>query len=158
MDLAVRKAELDQQAADFAEREKVLKTKETSARHAEHVSFAEGLIRGGKLIPSLKDQAVAMLDFAAELETDGVVEFGEGDGKKSLPLVDSFRQFLSEQPKIVDFGEHAPASDEEASLVNFASPPGSTVDAAGLELHSKALAYIQKNPGTEYMTAVKACS
>lgn len=142
--------------AEFAERDKALKTRETAGLHTENLSFAEGLVKEGKLLPALKEQAVAMLDFAAGLEAGQIVEFGEGDGKKSLPLAESFKTFLSGQPKIVDFGETA-GIEQEKGTVNFSTPPGYTVDAAGLELHTKALSYQQKNPGADYMTAVKAC-
>ena len=156
-ELAAQKATLDKQAADFAEREKGLKAKETIARHSEHVSFADGLVREGKLLPALKEQAVAMLDFSAALESDNVVEFGEGGGKKCQPLAESFREFLSSQPRIVDFGEHAKSVDKDTNVVNFSAPPGFSVDPAGLELHHKAQAYQQKNPGVDYIAAVKVC-
>jgi hypothetical protein len=157
MDLAAQKAALDQQAAEFAERDQALKVKEALSLHTDHLSFAEGLVREGKLLPGLKDQTVIILDFAAGLEGVGVIEFGEGDSKMSQSLDEALKTFLSSQPKIVAFGEHARADQEAAGTASFASPPGYTVDATGLELHNKALAYQQKNAGVDYMSAVKAC-
>ena len=71
--------------------------------HAGNASFAEGLIKEGKLLPAISAVAVAVLDDLANREQ--VVEFGEGDAKK--PLVDAFKEFLTAQPKIVDFKERA---------------------------------------------------
>jgi len=154
-DLAVQKAALDQQATSFAEREKALTQREAAQRHADHVSFADGLVTAGKLLPAQKDLTVAMLDFAAEVPAGSVVEFGEGDGKQSQPMADALKAFLSAQPKIVDFGEAA-GPEAEAQTVNFAAAPGYSVDAVGLALHNKALAYQAQHPGTGYMDAVKA--
>lgn len=91
---------LKKAAADFAEAQA---TAARATRHADHLSFAEGLIKEGKLLPAQKDLSVAMLDFMAGQEQ--VVEFGEGDAKK--PLVDGFRDFLKALPKQVEFAEHA---------------------------------------------------
>jgi hypothetical protein len=151
-------AQIAAKEVEFAERETKLKLQETTNRHTEHLSFAEALVKEAKLLPALKEQTVAMLDFAAGLEGTSVVEFGEGDGKKSQPLVESFKAFLSGQPKIVEFGEVAGGEVEGDTTASFAAAPGYTVDATSLETHNKALAYQTKNPGTEYMTAVKAVS
>lgn len=148
---------LNQKEAAFAEREANLKRKEVEARHSEHVSFAEGLIKEGKLLPVHKDRVVGILDFADGLE-NGVVEFGEGDGKTGQPVSQVFREFLTGQPKIVEFGEVAEGEGEPSDSASFAAAPGFTVDTAALEIHQKALSYQAKNPGTEYMAAVKAVS
>ncbi|MDH5298671.1 MAG: hypothetical protein OEV91_06590 [Desulfobulbaceae bacterium] len=100
-------------AASFAEREAKLREQEKAGRTREHLAFAEGLIKEGKLLPAMKDQAVALLDFAAGAESQ-VIEFGEGDGKKSMPAVDMVKGYLAGQPKIVEFGEHAGADGAAA--------------------------------------------
>lgn len=143
---AAHKAKL----AEFAEAEKKRKA---DACHAESVSFAEGLVKEGKLLPAHKDVAIATMDFMAGQEQ--VVEFGEGDAKK--PLVEAFKSFLQAQPKQVEFGEMAGRgkSDDE-SVVSFAAPTGFEVDADRAALHSKALAYQRANPNTDYIAAVLA--
>jgi hypothetical protein len=146
-----QKAALDTQAVAFAEREAALKVKEEALVIADNVNFAEGLVAKGILAPAQKESAVALLSLAAGLSAP--VSFAEGKDH-----ADILRDFLSNQPKIVAFGEFAGDAADEASSVSFAAPPGFTVDAANLELHNKALAYQQKNPGMEYMTAVKVCS
>lgn len=154
VELAARAAALREQEAAFAEREGKLKQQEQAARHREHLAFAEGLAAAGKLLPAQKAQAVAMLDYAAGLE-GGVVEFGEGEAKQSLAMADALKTFLGAQPKIVQFGEIA-KPEGAASHADFAAPPGSEVNPETLALHAKAIAYQHKNPGTDYMAAVKA--
>ena len=96
-DLQRRATELQQREAAFAEREK-------ANRRTEIAAFAEGLVKDGKLLPKDKDGVVA---FMATLPADGVVEFGEGDGKQSTPSGDWLRGFLTGLPKQVEFAEVA---------------------------------------------------
>ncbi|WP_310601197.1 hypothetical protein [Desulfobulbus sp.] len=152
--LAAQEAALQAKEAAIAEREAKLKQQEQAALHREHLDFADGLVKAGKLLPVQKEQAVAMLDFAAGLESTQVVEFGEGEARQSLALGDALKSFLSAQPEIVQFGEFA--KQEEERTVDFAAAPGYTVDAAGLELHAKAVSYQERHPGVDYLTAVKA--
>lgn len=98
--LETENAALKAEQVAFAEADK---KRRSDARHTEHAAFAEGLIKEGKLLPASKDVTVATLDFMAGQEA--VVEFGEGDAKKSL--VDAHKAFLAAQPKQVDFGEAA---------------------------------------------------
>lgn len=96
--LEAENATLKANEVAFAEAEKKRKT---DARHAEHVSFAEGLVKEGKLLPVSKDVTVATMDLMAAQES--AVEFGEGDAKK--PLLDAYKASLSASPKLVEFGE-----------------------------------------------------
>lgn len=76
------------------------------ARHATHVAFADVQIAAGKLAPKNKDAIVAILNFCETPDAQGgVVSFGEGDAKK--PLVDGFKEFLADLPKVVEFKEVA---------------------------------------------------
>jgi hypothetical protein len=136
--------------AEFAEAEK---KRAADARHADHLSFAEGLVKEGKLLPANKDLAVATLDYMAGQEQ--VIEFGEGDAKK--PLIDAFKKFLQAQPKQVEFGEVAGAGGDADGTVNFAAPSGYGVDADRLALHNKALAH-QAAHKTTYEAALAAVS
>ena len=98
--LEAENAQLKKDLADATARDKAA---QATARHTAHASFAEGLVKEGKLLPVHASVAVATMDFMAA-QTD-VVEFGEGDEKK--PLIDAFKTFLTSQPKVVDFKEHA---------------------------------------------------
>jgi hypothetical protein len=56
----------------------------------------------------------------------------------------------------VSFGEAAPSDkkgDKSASTASFAAPQGFTVDAAGLELHNRALELQRANPKLSYSEA-----
>lgn len=156
-ELMEKEKALEQKEASFAEREANLKKQETAARHKENISFAQGLVKEGKLLPAQKEKVVAIMDFAESIAA-GAVEFGEGDKKTSLSVGQAFKEFLTGQPKIVEFGEAAREGDDAPGTADFAAAPGYTVDAASLEIHKKALAYQAKNLNTDYMTAVKAVS
>lgn len=155
--LAARETAIQEKETSFAEREKVLAQQEQIVIHAGHLSFAEGLISEGRLLPALKEQAVAILDFSAGLDAGQVVEFGEGELRQSLPLGEAIKTFLSGQPKIVEFGEVV-KREAEAGSADFAAAPGYAVDSDALELHNKALAYQAQHPGIGYMEAVNAVS
>lgn len=57
----------------------------------------------------------------------------------------------------MDFREKAGAGTAPAA-VDFAAPPGQAVDAAGMAIHTRALAYQQQHPNATYLQAVKAVS
>lgn len=102
--LAADKQTLTTQVASFAEAQK-------QTLHLGHVSFAEGLIKAGKLLPADKDATVVMLDKLAGDES--TVEFGEGDGKQSQTPLAIYKAQLEKAPVLVNFGEHAGASVNE---------------------------------------------
>lgn len=149
--LEAENARLKKEKADFAEAEN---KRRAAAAHAENESFAEELIKEGRLLPANKVVAVATLDMLAQ--RDEPYEFGEGDDKVAVSL-DSFKTLLQSFPKSVDFSEHAPGGDD-AGTVHFATPQGYSADAAALEIHAKAVAHQKANPQTSYIEAVKAVS
>lgn len=143
--LEAENAQLKKQQADFAEAQS--KTRRDAA-HKDHVDFAEGLVKSGRLLPVQKDSVIASLDYMAA--PDAVVEFGEGDDKK--PLLQAFKDALAVNPIAVNFGEHKEKSiDTKAS--GFKAPAGFSVDQTNLELHEKALAYSEQN-SVSYETAL----
>ena len=93
---------LKSDAVAFAE---AAATAKKAAQHTEHVAFAEGLIKAGKLLPARRDQTVAFMDNL--VEQDSLVEFGEGAGKKSFTQLAIYREQLEAMPKIVEFKELA---------------------------------------------------
>ena len=140
----------DQQAAaqkradDLAAREKALAAKEQKAREDEINSFAEGLVKSGKLLPREQTGMVAVL---AALPTDQEVSFADGDGKTvTQPTADVLRDFLSKLPARVDFAEHsAREEDDSQETSSFAAPDGFTADAERMELHKKIQAHADKH-------------
>ena len=145
--LSAENTTLKSQVASFSE---AAEASNKAALHTANVSFAEGLVKEGKLLPAGKDGVVALLDQLAA--QDGKVEFGEGDGKTSETALDIYKKQLSAAPKLVDFGEHTPGGNE-ADVVNFAAPDGLSVDSARLELHNKATAYAAEH-GVSYTEAL----
>ena len=149
---AALEAENAQLKQRLAEAEAVQKTAAAAQRHAAHVSFAEGLIGDGKLAPKHKDAVIAFLDFA---ETDTPLEFGEGDAKTTLSA--AFKGFLSDMPKVIDFGEQATkdrAGNGAGSDKDSAEFAEKGADPERLVLHSKATA-LAKQKGISYEQAVR---
>jgi hypothetical protein len=93
------------------------------ARHASHVSFAEGLVTAAKWPSDAKDVLVATLDHLAQptgTQATGIVSFGEGDAAK--PLATALQEQLQAMPASVSFGEFAkdgkgqtPASNQQVA-------------------------------------------
>ena len=148
--LAAENAQMKQQLADAASRDKAA---QAAARHAGHASFAEGLVTAGTLLPVHKEVIVASLDQLAGAEQ--VIEFGEGEAKQ--PLVEALKAMLANGSKLVNFGEAAGAEKPAQGVVDFAAPTGYAIDGARLELHHAALAY-QSQHKTSYEVALSAVS
>ena len=95
---------------------------------------------------------IAFLDFA---ETDTPLEFGEGDAKTTLSA--AFKGFLSDMPKVIDFGEQATkdrAGNGAGSDKDSAEFAEKGADPERLVLHSKATA-LAKQKGISYEQAVR---
>ncbi|MEZ0317145.1 MAG: hypothetical protein ACAH10_09645 [Methylophilaceae bacterium] len=141
---------LKAQVTAFSEREAA-----TSKAHAhdENVSFAEGLIKTGKLLPVHKDTTVALLDSLVDQTTP--VEFGEGDAKVSKTSLEIYREQLSAAPVAVNFSEVAVGQVNDVAAAGYVSAPGYTVNADALAIHNAALEYAEEH-NCEYLVAVKA--
>lgn len=108
--LEAENAALKQQATDAVAASRAAAA---SARHNDHVAFAEGLVTAGKLIPAKKSRAVALLDFCAGLDTQ--IEFAEGDNTVKTSPGQMLRDFLNAQPKVVPTGERGAAEFAEGN-------------------------------------------
>lgn len=155
--LAKDRAALDKDKAQFAEQLAQDKTAKLERLHEEHVAFAEGLAKEGKLLPANKAATVALLDTLAA--TGASLEFTEeGGAKTTKPGLEAMKEMLAASPKLVDFTERATGDPAATGTLTFAAPQGFTVDAEQLELHNRALAYQQAHQGVDYITAVTAVS
>ena len=97
---AAAQAEADEakrKLAQFAERQR-------TERHAGFVSFAEGEVKAGRLLPKDKDAAVAVLDLLADAQP---VEFAEGGATKKLAPADWLKGLIAAAQPVVSFGEFA---------------------------------------------------
>lgn len=155
--LKAENAQLKTQSSEFQEQATVAQTalveRERAAKHESHTAFCEKLVTEGRLLPVAKHVAVATLDLIAAQETP--LEFSEGDGKVQL-TADKFKAALSSFPKIVDFTERSADTGKHDTKPLLNVPSGFEVDPKSAALHSKALAYIEAHPGTEYVAAVAA--
>lgn len=128
---------LKKQQADFAEAQIKLRR---DAAHADNLAFAEGLVKSGQLLPAQKEAVIATLNYVAT--SAEVVEFGEGEAKKSL--LDGLKAALMANVKLIEFGEHK-REGVDNSTATFNAPAGFSVDQANLEVHQKAVAFAESN-------------
>ena len=104
-------ADLDAKELAFKEKESAVKAAEAAITQKEIGSELDALVTAGKVLPAQKPQ---LAEFMAGLDADkDVLEFGEGDGKKSFSQRAFMREFLTKLPKAVDFGEHGAGGQEE---------------------------------------------
>lgn len=139
--------------ARFAEREQALSTQAAATARAGCADFVEALVAAGKVLPRDKEPLVIYLTSSGD---STVIEFSEGEEKKTAKPSEWLRQFLERLPKQVDFSEVAARETSDAAVVNFSAPPGYSVDTGRLELHNKALAYQREHPNTSYEAALSA--
>ena len=149
--------DLKKREADLAAREVAFAERDREARHRDNLAFLDKVIGEGRA-PHLSaaPERARVVAFMDRLDGAEVVAFAEGAEGKATAL-DEFKRILGAVPKAVEFAEIARAEAADATVA-FAAPAGFTVDAAGVELHAKALAHQQKNPRLSYMDAVKAVS
>jgi len=128
----------NEQLAQFAERQR-------TERHAGHVSFAEGQVKAGKLLPKDKETAVAMLDQLAEAQP---VEFSEAGATRKVAPVEWLKGLIEGAKPVVEFGEFAGGN----------SGGESTKGLSDAELDMRAKAYAQQH-NVSYSEAIgRVCS
>ncbi|MDD5479655.1 hypothetical protein [Rhodoferax sp.] len=118
----------------------------TAARHAGHVSFAEGEVKAGRLLPKDKGAAVVVLDVLASTQS---VQFSEGDATKTVTPVEWLKGLIASARPVVSFGEHAPGAGDSGQ----ASPDMSDAE---VDKRAKAYALQHKVNYAEALSAVTA--
>lgn len=96
-------------------------------RHAGNAAFAESLVKEGRLAPGHRSLITSFLDFASDYndESIDVLEFAEDgtqSGSRKAAPIDLLKEYLSAQPKLIEFAERA--ADHSApvkDVVNFAA-------------------------------------
>lgn len=140
---ADKQKELDKQKAELDAQAKKIADAEAKARTDEISSFAEGLVKEGKLLPGEKAGVVSLL---ASLPVDKNISFADGDGKTvEQPGGDVLRNLLKALPERVDFSERTPAQKGQPEVASFAAPNGYAVDASQAELHNKITAHAKQH-------------
>lgn len=155
-EIAAQKAELDQRKADQDAREAEFALAQATRRAEDNAAFAEELCEERRLLPASKDQVVAVLN---ALPADQDVSFAGEDGKEQKePLADALKAILKAQPVMVEFGTQDMGDDPaSATTASFASD-GNPIDTDQLAIDQKARAYMNQNPGVDYIAAVQAVS
>ena len=91
------------------------------------VSFAEGQVTAGRVLPADQDGLVAVLAHldAAPLEEGEAetISFGEGDAAKSLTPAAWLRDFIGRLPAQVDYGTRSGADTPTGSRCTAARRP-----------------------------------
>ena len=131
-DLDTREQAIKDKETSFSEKETAVKAAEAAITQKEINNELESLVKAGKVLPAQKAQ---LTEFMAGLDSEkDVLEFGEGDDKKTYNQRTFMREFLSKLSKAVDFGEHGAGGQEE--------PPANSN-----ELAQKALQYQESERG-----------
>jgi len=161
-ELETQLKEKEKALAEFAERDKakeeeIAKLREEIARiekekrQIEFNSFCEDLIKEGKLTPAMKP---AVIDFLEILHGFEEYEFSEGEGKVKAKPGERFKTFLKGLPKVIEYGEKA-TKDKVGQTKTIDFEADGKVDEERMELHKKALQYMEKNQGISYIDALK---
>jgi len=148
-DLAEREAKLAAREAEIAAREAADAKRAADARHAEHASFAEGLVAKALLAPAAKDYVVGLLD---HVDATAMVSFGEVG---EMTPGDALRKLLETGKPLIDLGERGAKPAGEQSYISFAAPDGYDVDPAQADLFARATKIQQDKPELDWMACVK---
>lgn len=153
---AERERAITDKTAALDQREQALAQREAKVRRDDAAEFAEQLVADGKLLPRNKAAVIELL--LAQPADAAPLNFAEGDQAVTKPAATVLRELLEGLPKAIDYAEKSgdPNAGALAGAASFAAPPGVQVDAAGLELHQRAIAYQASHPNTSYIAAVKA--
>ncbi len=160
VDFAERQRQLDERQRNLDEREVLTKAREDAAikaerdaRHAEHVSFAEGMVSKGTLAPAGKGLLVGVLDQLGA--TAEPVSFGEAEADK-MPPAAALKKLLGGAVPLVSFAELAPkGGDPKVKVASFAAPAGYSVDPTQADLFARAKAIQAEKPDMAWMDAVR---
>lgn len=143
---------LDEQKKQFSEREGKITTAEISGRAQGAIT---GLKAAGKWVPAF-DKAGLPLVFSELAKTTETVEFGEGDAKKKVTVLDALVAFMEQLPRIVPNAEvytGQSASSGAAKTTGVNETARVKADSNSLKLHQFAEA--RKNEkNLDYGTAL----
>ena len=153
-DFAAQQTQMDAQKAQRAARERTQATRRCrQARRCRQL--CQALVADGKLPPRQQARVVELL---LALPAGTVLNFAEADGQAATAhdAADTLRGLLSDLPVHVNFAESLPATTTaQRPAPTLPHPPARDVDAARMDLHSKALAYQRLRPGTDIIAAAK---
>lgn len=137
--LAAQRAAEDKVAAQA-------KTEESQAQ-AQIAQFAEGLVKAGKVLPKDKVMHVEIMNNLAKADKESLVEFSEGNIKRSESRLKAYQQQLAGKDVMVAFGEFAAASSS--------TPPASEA-LTDEQLDKKVREYMAAHADVNYAQALSA--
>lgn len=112
--LAQRETELAEREAKLRKDEEAAKEREAKARREAIVSYADGLVKAGSILPRQKTGVVEVL-----LSLDSApLSFADGETTVNKTPEELLRDVLNEKPKVVDFSEKA--RQEDGAALDFA--------------------------------------
>lgn len=153
------KAEAEAQAARDANAA-VLKA-QAESRHAEHVSFAEGMCgkgqAGARISPADMPKLVAVLDALGDAATVKRVSFAEGDKRVEFDAVKFVRDAFGALPVRVSFSEHKPQGTPAGSFADQgAQGQNEAANLTPAEQDQRIRDHMGKHPGVSYAEAARA--
>jgi hypothetical protein len=157
-DAALRQLQHEKEQA-----EQELASLRQTQRRAQLQAFCQSLKHQGKFLPAWEKLGIVdfleSLDDLAHNETATAVScFGESDTPTTA--LEWFKAFLAALPPLVPLGEVA-RDDGSAARRDGRIPqptPQVSVSRNSIELHRKALAFQEQNPGLSYVDALKAAA
>jgi len=155
---AAKQAKLDDDARKLTERERELEAREkrlTDERKAAEreaaVTFAQGLVTEGKVLPAETDSVVELI---MALPNDAApVTFAQAGTTVSKPARSMLRELLTAMPKRVNYAEKSRARHDGAAPVTFAAPAGTDVDADRADLYGRVKEIQAQHPNMSFMEA-----
>ncbi|HEJ7813207.1 TPA: hypothetical protein SMI02_000874 [Serratia marcescens] len=112
--LAQRETELAEREAKLRKDEEAAKEREAKARREAIVSYADGLVKAGSILPRQKTGVVEVL-----LSLDSApLSFADGETTVNKTPEELLRDVLNEKPKVVDFNEKT--RQEDGAALDFA--------------------------------------
>ncbi|UXN07521.1 hypothetical protein [Bartonella sp. HY761] len=141
---------LRQREAALAKRENAVKAQALTLVHQGNLSFAEGLVKAGKILPKQREDIARVLDSVAQSPSN--ISFSDGRKKNAATAL---KDILRELPRTVSFGETVPP-EEKKEAASFNAPDNFETDPERLELYEKAKAYQLSHPDVDFASAVQA--
>lgn len=149
---AQQQADLDQRAADLATKEAKFNADKVAAERTGAVSFAQGLVQTGQVLPAESDAVVELI--MALPDSTAPVSFSQSGSTVKKPARDMFRELLGGLPARVKYDEKA-AGRVNQSAVSFSAPVGAQVDAGRADQYAQIKELQAKNKGLSVVDAAR---
>lgn len=109
-ELARRETALAEREDKLRQDEEAAKLRDAKARRDAVVSYADGLVTAGSILPRQKNTVVEVL---LSLDTTPL-SFADGDATVNKTPEELLRDVLNQKPKVMDFSEKTPPADNDA--------------------------------------------